>query len=81
MDSEAINRLLQEIQKQVAAGRPTEPVSVRELIGWFGAARRGSNINWNIRRVLEEIGLATVPKLGKHWSSDDLLQSEASICP
>jgi CBS domain-containing protein len=37
------------------------------LIGWFGAARRGSNINWNIRRVLEETGLVTVPDFeGSH---------------
>ncbi|WP_209382927.1 HPP family protein [Rhizobacter sp. AJA081-3] len=53
--------MIQDIQKAVAEGRPSDSVSVRELIGWFGAARRGSNVNWNIRRVLEQAGLVTIP--------------------
>lgn len=61
MELETRTRLIQDIQKAVAEGKPSDSVSVRELIGWFGAARRGSNVNWIIRRVLAEAGLTTIP--------------------
>lgn len=62
MDAEARTRFFQEVRSAVGAGKPSESVSVRELIGWFGAARRGSVINWVIRRELEKAGLTTVPE-------------------
>jgi CBS domain-containing protein len=62
MDSETRARLIQEIRTTLDAGRSPESVSVRELIGWFGAARRGSNVNWIIRRVLDHAGLTTIPE-------------------
>lgn len=44
-----------------------EPISVRELIGWFDALRRGTNVNWAVRRELEQAGLITVPDFeGSH---------------
>lgn len=61
MELEARNRLLGEIVETLRNGRTPESISVRELIGWFGALRRGSNVNWYIRRALEQASLVTVP--------------------
>lgn len=61
MELEARNRLLQEIRNTLQEGRAPESVSVREFIGWFEALRRGSGINWHIRRALELSGLTTIP--------------------
>lgn len=61
MDVEARNRLLGEIAETLRGGRAPEPISVRELIGWFDALRRGTNVNWHVRRSLEQAGLVTVP--------------------
>ena len=61
MELDARNRLLQEIRATLVDGRAPESVSVREFIAWFEALRRGSSINWHIRRALEEAGLITVP--------------------
>lgn len=61
MELETQNRLLQEIRKTLDSGGAPESVSVREFIGWFEAIRRGSSINWHIRRALQQAGLITVP--------------------
>jgi CBS domain-containing protein len=61
METEARTRLLGEIAETLSQGRAPESISVRELIGWFEALRRGSVINWQIRRSLEQAGLITVP--------------------
>ena len=61
MEAEARNRLLGEIAETLRNGRAPESISVRELIGWFDALRRGTNVNWRIRRALEQAGLLTVP--------------------
>lgn len=67
MEPDARTRLLNDIVAALRDGRAAESVSVRELIGWFGALRRGSNVNWQIRRALEEVGLGTVPDFeGSH---------------
>lgn len=67
MEIEARNRLLNDIAQSLRAGRPAEPISVRELIGWFDALRRGANVNWSVRRALEQAGLVTVPDFeGSH---------------
>lgn len=61
MESYARNRLLGDIAEILRGGRAPESISVRELIGWFDALRRGTNVNWHIRRSLEQAGLVTVP--------------------
>lgn len=61
MEIEARNRLLGEIAETLRGGRAPESISVRELIGWFDALRRGTNVNWLIRRSLEQAGLVTMP--------------------
>lgn len=61
MEIEARNRLLGDIAETLRQGRAPESISVRELIGWFDALRRGSNVNWYIRRSLEQAGLVTIP--------------------
>lgn len=61
MEHEARNRLLGDIADTLRQGRSPESISVRELIGWFEALRRGSNVNWHIRRSLEQAGLVTIP--------------------
>lgn len=61
MEIEARNRLLGDIAEILRQGRAPESISVRELIGWFDALRRGSNVNWYIRRSLEQAGLVTIP--------------------
>lgn len=67
MEAEARNRLLGEIAQSIRDGRPADPISVRELIGWFDALRRGANVNWSVRRALEQAGLITVPDFeGSH---------------
>ncbi|AXK38138.1 CBS domain-containing protein [Crenobacter cavernae] len=67
MDAEARNRHLNDIAQSLRDGRPMEPISVRELIGWFNALRRGANVNWLVRRALEHAGLITEPDFeGSH---------------
>lgn len=61
METEARNRLLNEIAETLRLGRTPESTSVRELIGWFDAIRRGSFVNWRIRRALEDAGITTTP--------------------
>lgn len=67
MEREARNRLLSDISETLRQGKAPESISVRELIGWFDALRRGSYVNWRIRRALEQAGLVTVPDFeGSH---------------
>lgn len=61
MEINTRNRLLGEIAETLKGGRTPESISVRELIGWFNALRRGTNVNWQIRRSLEQAGLVTAP--------------------
>lgn len=61
MDTEARNRVLNGIAETLRQEQSPEPISVRELIGWFDASRRGSFINWRIRRALESVGITTTP--------------------
>lgn len=67
MELEVRTRMLGEIAEALRNGRTPESISVRELIGWFDALRRGTNVNWQIRRALDQIGLVTVPDFeGSH---------------
>ena len=52
---------LPRIAAQLRAGERVEPVTVRELLSWFGAQRRGSIIAFVIRDELAGTGLVTKP--------------------
>ena len=52
---------LNEIAKQLKKGVTPARVTVREILGWLEVSRRGSFVNWRIRRTLEEAGLETQP--------------------
>jgi len=68
-----------EIAKDLRAGKQVEPVSVRDLIGWAGAQRRGSSLVYWIRRNLEENGLTTDPDFQSAYidSNIEFLLSES----
>ena len=56
----------EEVRKDVAGGR--EPsTSVRELLRWFGARRRGAGVVDRIEAELEAAGLRTDPHFTTTW--------------
>ena len=57
---------LQEIRRDVESGKERK-TSVRELLSWFGAHRRGSNVVEEIDETLEEFGLRTEPDFKSTW--------------
>jgi CBS domain-containing protein len=60
-----------------AKGADVPPrVSVRTLLSWFGAQRRGSFIVWLIRSRLEELGVETKPDFNAVW-----IDAEVSFVP
>ena len=52
---------LEKISRQIDKGVTPSRVSVRQILDWLGVSRRGSVVNWEIRRALEEVGLETQP--------------------
>jgi CBS domain-containing protein len=54
------NRLA-EIADELRRGEQPAPETVRTLLGWFGAQRRGYNVNGIIERALAEHGVKTLP--------------------
>ncbi|MFJ3466651.1 CBS domain-containing protein [Pseudomonas sp. NPDC090201] len=52
---------LEKILEDLGPGMESSPVSVRELISWFGAERRGYRVSYKIRKVLESLGVVTRP--------------------
>lgn len=52
---------LNEIIRELKAGMPSNPISVREFISWFGAERRGYMVAYKIRKALENLGVKTEP--------------------
>ena len=61
MSDEEQQQWLSGIRDAVTLGQPSESISVREFISWFGARRRGSWINWLIRTRLDQYGIRTLP--------------------
>jgi predicted transcriptional regulator len=49
------------VAEDLRAGKPVAPVTVRELLSWYGVQRRGLNIVFMIRDELAECGLLTDP--------------------
>lgn len=52
---------LREVADKLRHGASVAPITVRQLLYWFGAQRRGSFNCWLIRHRLEEVGLYTDP--------------------
>lgn len=57
----SVTERLTRIATQLRNGERPEPVTVRELLSWFGAQRRGSIIAFMIREELDAAGLTTNP--------------------
>lgn len=56
-----VNERLEVIARQLRNDEKPESVTVRTLLSWFGAQRRGYLVVADIRRGLAEHGLETVP--------------------
>src|SRR5215213_2376125 len=52
---------LEEIADELKQGKQPEPETVRTLLGWFDAQRRGYNVNSLIERALGRYGIKTLP--------------------
>jgi CBS domain-containing protein len=53
---------------------PTPPrATVRTLLSWFGAQRRGSFIVWLIRKRLKELEIKTEPDFNRVWIDAEVL--------
>lgn len=57
---------LEEIRKEIENGQ-TPRRTVRELLSWFGAKRRGSNVVESVRQSLDKYGLRTDPDFTVTW--------------
>ncbi len=58
-----------EIAAQLKRGVVPSPITAREVLGWIGASRRGSYVNWQIKQALEKAGLETQPEF--EWAYID----------
>ena len=67
-----------EIAERLRAGQAVRRHTVRSILKWFGAARRGRNVVPDIKTALAGLGLGTNPELDKA-GIDALLQF--SLCP
>jgi CBS domain-containing protein len=56
-----IDQTLQDIASELKADRPIQPVSVRTLLSWVFAQRRGHYVVSQIRNALRRAGLTTEP--------------------
>lgn len=63
---ERIPRELQEAARRVQAGE-TVQTSVRTLLSWFGAQRRGYNNVARVRQALGQLGFTTTPSFEDVW--------------
>jgi CBS domain-containing protein len=58
---------LQGIRTSLQGGAPPSPVTVRELLSWFGYVKRGYWVVRDVRRQLLEAGLTTMPDFEAAW--------------
>lgn len=49
------------IHEALKEGKQPPSITVRELLGWFGAERRGYMVSYTVRRTLELLGIQTKP--------------------
>lgn len=57
----SLEKKMAEIALQLQKGVTPKKVTVRDILKWIGVSRRGSNVNWRIKRALEKAGLDTKP--------------------
>jgi len=69
---------LHEIAERLKNGQRVEPISVRALLSWFGAFRRGSWIVAKIRSDMGKLGIETVPDLESTYIDGSLTLGIAS---
>lgn len=62
-----------EISDRLKSGRAVRRHTVRSVLKWFGAVRRGSNVVPDIKTALASLGLGTDPELDK-TGIDDLVR-------
>lgn len=73
---------LRKISEKLDAGEEPELITVRELLSWFGAERRGSWIVSQIQLALEEHNLVTDPDfVGAYIDSDIAFTRPAELKP
>lgn len=63
----AVNSKLKDIAERIINGQPPEPVTVRDMIDWYGAKRRGQHVVERIRADLAHFGLYTDPDFESAW--------------
>lgn len=61
MSDQPWDDILAPICDDLTQGKDVAPITVRELISWFGAERRGYMVAYKTRKALEFYGLGTVP--------------------
>ena len=66
---ERLTALAERMKREVdnGAAPSSEELTVRELLGWFGYSRRGSDVVGQIRHVLAELDLQTNPDFVGIW--------------
>ncbi len=82
------------VREMLEKGEEQEPMTVRELIQWFGSTRRGTKVVYLVRRYLRKHGLATKPDFETvpldaqitffrtpplEWKIHDTLETTASV--
>jgi CBS domain-containing protein len=63
---------LEKVADLVKRGEPSPQISVRQLLSWFGAQRRGSYVVQTIRTELKRLGIDTVPDFNDIWIDSDV---------
>ncbi|MFM0488301.1 CBS domain-containing protein [Paraburkholderia graminis] len=69
MNLAALQEQLGRVREELNAGEQPTRISVRELLRWGGAERRGSNVAYAIRQTLRNAGVDTDPNFN-HASLD-----------
>jgi predicted transcriptional regulator len=62
-----LTQQLDEIAREIAQGRSPLPITVRQLLQWFGHQRRGNWVVQEIRNSLENTNLVTEPDFETAW--------------
>lgn len=61
MASNFIDKRMLQVKEKLESSEDVEPITVRELILWFGSTRRGTRVVYTIRHYLRKHGLSTLP--------------------
>ncbi|WP_080404049.1 CBS domain-containing protein [Burkholderia ubonensis] len=67
MNLEALQAQLARVRATLDDGQQPDPISVRELLRWADAERRGANVVYEIRQALRRNGVDTEPNF--NWPS------------